>query len=51
MMNLISEEMRMVSINHINVRVAYWKRDLIHNGQSIQEIPFLAIKDLSSTRG
>ena len=47
---LISEEMRMVSINHLNERVAGWQRDWNHNDESIQETPFWAIKDLSSTR-
>ena len=41
----------MLSINHLNERVAGWQRDLIHNDLRKQETPFLAIKNLSSTRG
>ena len=48
--SLISEEMRIVSINHLNERVAGWQRDWNHNEESIQETPFWAIKNLSSTR-
>ena len=29
-----------------NERVSGWQRDLIHNDQSIQEIPFLEIKGI-----
>ena len=42
--------MIMVSINHLNERVAGLQRDWNYNEESFQETPFWAIKDLSFTR-
>ena len=50
-MNLISEEMSLSSINHKNEIVVGWKLNWTLSESNIHDNPFEAIKQLSSMRG
>ena len=49
--NIVAEEMTKVSVNHNNEKVAEWQNLWTFNKNVVQDKPFEAIKQLSSTRG
>ena len=49
--DIFAEEMTKVSVNHINEKVAGWQKLWTCNKNDVQDRPFEAIKQLSSTRG